>query len=360
MLLNIFFPSVVSAAYLVVHQSMPLLHTMSLPHPQCFRFNNTSMTWCKYDVLPKSLDGVLLIEEEGTFKQHRCQLNPPWHLQRLVSRQPRYSKPYNPLDGEPTYVYVVDTWIDTKHKEFGGRASQVFGNVYGVDNPHGTHVAGIIGASTYGVSKSVKIFGVQVLDDSGRGSWSTLIEALSFISSHASQRRTTSVVNLSIGGSPSRAVDMAIEQLYRQGIFVVAAAGNEGRNACDFSPSRAPYAYTVAASDRSDYFSDYSNWGTCVNITAPGTQILSTIPNNKQGYMTGTSMAAPVISGLVSVYLSKYPTAKPQQIRKFLDESATKNVLRDLYYTRDSLAYLPLQDQRCQATFLLQQLIKLN
>lgn len=242
-----------------------------------------------------------------------------------------------PLSGTYTYtatgagvhVYIIDSGIRTTHVEFGGRASADFSAIddaYGATgcNWHGTHVAGTVGGKTAGVAKDVTLHSVRMLDCNGRGSVSGAIEAIDWI---IANREMPAVVNMSIGGSISVALNDQVERLSASGITVVAAAGNSTADACSFSPASAPSAITVAASDIRDAFATFSNFGSCTDIIAPGEGINSAgnTSDTEMRNATGTSMASPYVAGAAALYLQLNPSAPPAAVNTALLATSMQN-----------------------------------
>lgn len=232
-----------------------------------------------------------------------------WSLDRLDSKTRTYDSRYTyTSSGSGVNAYIVDTGINTSHTEFTGRiTSPGFTAVDGTIedcNGHGTHVAGTIGGNTYGVAKMVNLIPVRVLGCNGSGTNSGVIAGLNWISTQLTS--TPSVVNMSLGGGISSALDSAVTNLTSKGVTVVVAAGNSRRDACNFSPSRVPSAVTVAASDRNDQFASFSNFGKCVDLIAPGVSITSAWINSAtaSNSISGTSMASPHVAGAIARYIS--------------------------------------------------------
>ena len=239
----------------------------------------------------------------------------PWGLDRIDQPALPLSGTYSyNRNGASTTAYVIDTGIDPSHPEFGGRARNVF-DVFGgrgTDcNGHGTHVAGTIGARTYGVAKRVALRGVRVLDCDGSGTVSGVIAGLDWVRTHHAVR---AVANLSLGGGLSPALDAAVENLVAANVFVAVAAGNNyGEDACSESPARAPSAYTTAASDGNDQRAWFSDAGPCVDGYAPGVRVLSTVPGGGVAMLSGTSMATPHVTG-VAALIKGYANVSPSDV----------------------------------------------
>lgn len=273
---------------------------------------------------------VKFVEEDGVVTADVTQSNPPWGLDRIDQRN-------RPLSGTYTYnwtgsgvrVYVIDTGILTSHSQFGGRASNVFdafgGN--GSDcNGHGTHVAGTIGGSTYGVAKSSLPRGVRVLNCSGSGSNSGVIAGVDWVRNN---HIAPAVANMSLGGGASSALDTAVNNLSNAGVAIAVAAGNSNVDACTQSPARAANAITVGSTTSSDARSSFSNFGPCVDLFAPGSGILSAWigSNTATRTISGTSMASPHVAGAAALYKQANPSASAGTIRNALVNNATTNVI---------------------------------
>ncbi|KAJ1503379.1 serine protease, partial [Coelomomyces lativittatus] len=212
------------------------------------------------------------------------------------------------------------------------------------DNGHGTHVAGIVGSSTYGVAKSVNIIAVKVLGANGRGAWSGVIAGIDYVVKKFKALRRHSIINISISGPRNAALNQALDAAANQGVHVVVASGNDGKDACTTSPGSARNVISVGASTATDAVADFSNFGSCVTLVAPGNSILSvgTGSPSASRYMSGTSMASPHVTGALAVILSEQPKlVAPSVLRRYIISLASKNVLRaDNPGSRD-LLYLP-------------------
>ncbi|MFJ9343496.1 S8 family peptidase [Streptomyces sp. NPDC101733] len=231
--------------------------------------------------------------------------------------------------GAGVTAYILDTGIEYAHEEFGGRAVFGFdavgdGREGGDCNGHGTHVAGTVGGRTYGVANEAALVSVRVLDCEGRGTYSALIAGFDWVASNA---RQPAVLNGSLGGDRSAALNEAANALADAGVLPVVAAGNEAQDACRVSPASAARVVTVAASDRGDEQAAFSNWGPCVSLYAPGQEIPSARLGGGIVTLDGTSMAAPHVTGVAALYKEAHPGARPAEIDTWLRQEATRDVL---------------------------------
>ena len=269
-----------------------------------------------------------------------------WGLDRIDQRgdtpDGRYAYDYT---GSGVTVYIVDTGIRYSHQDFGGRAVPGF-DVFGGDGSdchgHGTHVAGIAGSRTYGVAKDVRLVSVRVLGCSGPGTVSDAIAGLDWV---VGQSARPAIVNMSLTASANASLDEAVRRAVQSGLVVVAAAGNNYADACSYSPGRAPEVITTGAMDPNGGRSVFSNYGSCVDIFAPGRFITSTSSASDVGIvdMAGTSMAAPHVAGAAALVLEEMPGASPADVTATLLNRATRGAVaksntrnNDLLYTRAS------------------------
>ncbi|MBN3520283.1 S8 family peptidase [Algoriphagus lutimaris] len=287
---------------------------------------------------------VAYIEQDGyAYGSDVVQTGATWGLDRINQAE-------LPLDGEYSYnspgsditAYILDSGIRYDHEEFegratpgidfyGGNASDVFG--------HGTHVAGTVGGSIYGVAKKVKLVSVKVLGDNNRGSWSNIIGGIDWVSAN---KTGPSVINMSIQGySFGNAVSNAVKSAFNNGIVVVVAAGNWNENACWQALASVPEAISVGATNDSDSRAGFSNYGSCIDIFAPGVNITSASVSGPDQYVNfqGTSMAAPHVAGAAVLYLSKNPTATPQEVTDYLMENATVGVVTNSNSANNNLLF---------------------
>ena len=266
---------------------------------------------------------VSYVEEDQVYSVNTTQSGATWGIDRIDQRS-------RPLSGTYTYTstgsgvraYIIDTGIYTSHSQFGGRASMVYGSAD--CHGHGTHVAGTVGSSTYGVAKGVLLRGVRVLGCSGTGSTSGIIAGIDWVRvNHVKP----AVANMSIGGGYSSSLNTAATNLHNAGVFVAVAAGNENQNACNVSPASASGVFTTASSTSSDAKSSFSNWGSCVEAYAPGSSITSTYLNGGTATMSGTSMASPHVAGVAALYKSTYGDAASSTISSWIINNATTGVI---------------------------------
>jgi subtilisin family serine protease len=274
---------------------------------------------------------VAYVEPDGVVQAFGTESpTPSWGLDRVDQRALPLSNSYTwGTSGAGVSVYIIDTGIRTTHQDFGGRAVWDFNAVKGNDPDtdcmgHGTHVAGTVGGTTYGVAKGVSLHAVKVLDCTGSGRWSWVIAGIDWVTAHAAK---PAVANMSIGGDYNQAVNDAVEGSIRSGVSYAIAAGNSSTDACTFSPASAPDALTVGATTKLDGQATYSNFGSCVDLYAPGTFILSdwNTSDTTAVYLSGTSMATPHVTGAAALYLETHPTASPAAVASYLLAAATRD-----------------------------------
>jgi subtilisin family serine protease len=273
---------------------------------------------------------VAYIEQDQVMSLDVTQTGATWGLDRIDQTS-------NTLNGTYIYTgtasnvtaYVIDTGVNPTHSQFGGRATSVYNAVGGSANDcngHGTHVAGTIGGSTYGVAKAVRIRGVKVLACNGSGSTAGIIAGVDWVRLNATK---PAVANLSLGGGFSSATNTAVNNLANSGVFVAVASGNSNANACNYSPASAANVTSVNASTSTNAKASFSNYGSCTHLYAPGQNITSAwySSNTATNTISGTSMASPHVAGVGALYLGLNPSASNATVRSWIINTATPNVI---------------------------------
>ncbi|RHZ86496.1 hypothetical protein Glove_50g105 [Diversispora epigaea] len=319
------------------------------------------ITWYYPEFAEKHLKGrpeIISVEEDSPVKLLKSskfvtvQNNPPLNLDRIDQVNfPLNNKYIFPSSaGSCATVYVVDTGVLVTHEEFEGRASHLgsfcSGCVDTDDNGHGTHVAAIIGGKTFGVAKKVKIFSVKVFDYRGSGSFADVIAGLSFVLADVMSRnnKNNAIINMSLGGGINQALNDMVKILTDEGIHVVVAAGNDASNASNTSPASVLSAITVGATeDVSNSITDFSNFGECLDIFAPGRNIKSAgiQSNTDTAVFSGTSQATSHVAGTVALIMSKCGNQKPDKMVTTLIKISTKNILFNTFGSPNNFLRIP-------------------
>ncbi|GGM01719.1 S8 family peptidase [Micromonospora yangpuensis] len=276
---------------------------------------------------------VAYVEQNHTVSIAGTQANPPsWGLDRIDQRNLPLDSSYTyPNTASNVHAYIIDTGIRFSHSDFGGRAVTGFDAVDGGPaddcNGHGTHVAGTVGGGAYGVAKGVTLVGVRVLNCAGSGTIAGVVGGVDWVTANAVK---PAVANMSLGGGANATLDTAVRNSINSGVTYGLAAGNDnGSNACNSSPARTTEGITVGSTTNTDARSSFSNIGTCLDLFAPGSSITSAWYTNDTATNTisGTSMATPHVVGAAALVASVNPTWSPQQVRDFLVDNATDNVV---------------------------------
>jgi subtilisin family serine protease len=275
---------------------------------------------------------VAFVEEDGKVSIGTTQTGATWGLDRIDQRD-------LPLDGNYNYnatgsgvkAYIIDTGIRATHTQIAGRVISGFTAIsdgLGTNdgNGHGTHVSGTVGGTTYGVAKNVTLVAVRVLDSAGNGTNSGVISGVDFVTSDH-QAGQPAVANMSLGGGISSALDTAVSNSIADGVTYAIAAGNETQDACNTSPARVASAITVGSTTTTDARSSFSNFGTCLDIFAPGSSITSSwnTSDTATNTISGTSMATPHVTGVAALFLETNPTASPATVAAAIIDNSTPN-----------------------------------
>ena len=276
---------------------------------------------------------IAFVEEDSEMEIVTTQTGATWGLDRIdQANRPLNGTYVYTTTGSGVNAYIIDTGIRVSHTQFGGRAAAVFDAFGGSGNDcngHGTHVAGTVGGSTHGVAKAVRLYAVRVLNCSGSGSTSGVIAGVNWVTGN---RINPAVANMSLGGGVSTSLDNAVANSIASGVTYSIAAGNSNVNASNSSPARVSSAITVGSSTSSDAKSSFSNYGSVVDIFAPGSSITSTwyTSNTATAVLSGTSMAAPHVAGVAARYLQNNRTASPATVRNAIVSAASLNKLSGL------------------------------
>lgn len=275
---------------------------------------------------------VEFVEEDGEVTASATQTGATWGIDRIDQRDLPLNSTYNyNATGTGVTAYIIDTGIRASHTQFGGRVISGFtaindGNGTNDCNGHGTHVSGTVGGTTYGVAKNVTLVAVRVLDCNGSGTNSGVIAGVDFVTSNHTAGQPA-VANMSLGGGVSTALDTAVSNSIADGVTYAIAAGNDNANACNSSPARVASAITVGSTTTTDARSSFSNFGTCVDIFAPGSSITSSwnTSDTATNTISGTSMATPHVAGVAALFLETNPGASPATVTSAIINGSTLN-----------------------------------
>lgn len=323
--------------------NIQMITTYSSINAVLFQGSAVEIEQLKKDPSVKSIETNKIFSVSPIIKTNNNQPNPDWGLDRSDQHDLPLNKNYHfDYNAKNVSAYVIDTGIYTANNDFGGRARKGYnaiGNNTNSDdcNGHGTHVAGILGSGTYGIAKATTLYGVRVLGCDGSGSLSNVLKGIQWVIDNAQK---PAVANISLGGGRSSSFDAAVTQLVRSGVSTAYASGNSNSDACNFSP-RSSLAVAVGSTTISDSRSNFSNWGSCVDIFAPGTNIRSTwigFPTANI-VLSGTSMASPMTAGAIALILAENPDYTPAQVKEALLSRSSKNKLTNLRGSPNRLIY---------------------
>ena len=276
----------------------------------------------------RALPGVVAVEEDQPIQVTTTQSSATWGLDRIDQEPTSLNGTYNySATGAGVTAYIIDTGIQFSNTDFGGRATSGYdavnpGTPADDCNGHGTHVAGTVGGTKYGVAKGVRLVAVRVLDCNGSGSTSGVIAGINWVTD-THQAGAPAVANMSVGGGLSPALDAAVTASIADGVTYAVAAGNGNsrgvpQDACNSSPAGVPDALTVGATDKTDAPASFSNYGRCVDLFAPGVGITSDWYSRKSASATntisGTSMATPHVTGVAALFLQGNTGATPAAV----------------------------------------------
>lgn len=274
-----------------------------------------------------AVPGIVSVEANGVMRA--SQISPPWGLDRTDQRDRPLNNTYDfTSTGTGVDAYIIDTGIRLTHTDLGGRAVSGYDAIDGGSaddcHGHGTHVAGTVGGTTYGVGKAVRLVAVRVLNCQGSGTNAQVIAGIEWaIGNHVAGK--AAVANMSLGGGANSAIDTAVRNLWNDGVVVAVAAGNDSADACGTSPARTAEVITVAASDSNDAMASFSNGGTCVDLFAPGVGVLSSwsTSDTATNTISGTSMSTPHVAGAAARYLQTHPGSSPAAVASGLSADAS-------------------------------------
>nr|WP_205328329.1 S8 family peptidase [Glycomyces sp. YM15] len=284
------------------------------------------------------------VEQNTVVETAATQLNPPsWGQDRVDQRALPLDASYTYTNaGTGVHAYIIDTGIWLDHPDFAGRLDPGYSAIVPDGNSrdchgHGTHVAGTVGGTLQGIAKQVQLVPVQVFNCSGVSDAVSIIGGVEWVTANAVK---PAVATMSLGGSASQSIDTAVEASINSGVTYAVAAGNSDADACGYSPARVGPALTVAASDVNDARWSSSNYGSCVDLFAPGVNVRSDYLYNVTARLTGTSISTPHVAGVAAIYLSANPTASPATVASVLTGNATTGVITDPVGSPNRLLYM--------------------
>jgi subtilisin family serine protease len=339
------------ASFIAMNPTGEVIHT----YTRALRGFAARLTPTELDAL-RNDPAVDYVEQDQVMRIVATQSPATWGLDRTDQRALPLSNSYTYSNtGSGVHSYIVDTGILLGHTEFTGRIGNGFDAVTAGGNAndcngHGTHVAGTVGGTTYGIAKSTTLHPVRVLNCSGSGTNSGVIAGVDWVTANHVK---PAVANMSLGGGASTALDDAVNRSISAGVSYSVAAGNGNQggrqqDACNYSPARVPAAITIGATNSSDAKASWSNYGPCVDFFAPGVSITSAWHNNSYGgssstsgtrTISGTSMAAPHVAGVAALYLQSNPGASPATVRDALYANTTKGIVTNSSTANNHLLY---------------------
>jgi subtilisin family serine protease len=277
-------------------------------------------------------DGVAFVEQNAVVSIDATQTPATWGIDRIDQRNRPLSGSYTyNYTGRGVHAYIIDTGINSTHSEFTGSMGNGYDFISNDSTPqdgngHGTHVAGTVGGTVYGVAKDVTLHGVRVLDNAGSGTTAGVINGINWVRTNAIK---PAVANMSLGGGYSAALNNAVAAAVTSGVTFAVAAGNENTNACNRSPASTASAITVGATTSTDARASYSNYGSCLDVFAPGSSITSAwrTSNTSTNTISGTSMATPHVAGAVALYLQANPGASTSAVSSWITSNATTGLV---------------------------------